>query len=74
MTIDIHALLQKNPVTKTMLKPKFGYKFLGPLNSPLEKQMLYNKRTGDIYKYYDKPKNILDKTASRYDICYELKP
>ena len=36
--------------------------------------MLYDKRTGDIYKYYDKPKNVLDKIASRHDICYELKP
>ena len=36
--------------------------------------MLYNKQTGDIYKYYDKPKNVLDKIASRHDICYELKP
>ena len=34
MTIDIHALLEKNPVTKTMLKPKFGYKYLGPYNGP----------------------------------------
>ena len=74
MTIDIHSLLEKNPVTKTMLKPKFGYKYLGPYNGPLEKQMLYNKRTGNIYKYYDKPKNVLDKIASRHDICYELKP
>ena len=74
MTIDIHALLEKNPVTKVMLKPKFDYKYLGPYNGPLEKQMLHNKRTGDIYKYYDKPKNVLDKIASRHDICYELKP
>ena len=74
MTIDIHSLLEKNPITKKMLQPKFGYKYLGPYNGPLEKQMLYNKRTGDIYKYYDKPKNILDKIASRHDICYELKP
>ena len=44
MTIDIHALLEKNPVTKAMLKPKFGYKYLGPYNGPLEKQMLYNKK------------------------------
>ena len=29
MTIDVHALLEKNPVTKKMLQPKFGYKFLG---------------------------------------------
>ena len=74
MVVDIHALLEKNPVTKAMLKPKFGYKYLGPYNGPLEKQMLYNKKTGDIYKYHDKPKNILDKIASRHDICYELKP
>ena len=74
MAIDIHSLLEKNPITKKMLQPKFGYKYLGPYNGPLEKQMLYNKRTGDIYKYYDKPKNILDKIASRHDICYELKP
>ena len=74
MTIDIHSLLEKNPITKKMLQPKFGYKYLGPYNGPLEKQMLYNKRTGDIYKYYDKPKNVLDKIASRHDIYYELKP
>ena len=74
MIIDIHVLLEKNPITKKMLQPKFGYRYLGPYNSPLEKQMMYDKRTGDIYKYYDKPKNILDKIASRHDICYELKP
>ena len=27
-----------------MLKPKFGYKYLGPYNGPLEKQMLYDKK------------------------------
>ena len=57
-----------------MLKPKFGYKYLEPYNGPLEKQMLYDKQSGEIYKYYDKPKNVLDKIASRHDICYELKP
>ena len=74
MAIDIHSLLEKNPITKKMLQPKFGYKFLGPYNGPLEKQMLYNKQDGTIYKYYNKPKNVLDKIASRHDICYELKP
>ena len=43
MTIDIHALLEKNPITKKMLQPKFGYKYLGSYN-PLDKQMLYNKQ------------------------------
>ena len=74
MVVDIHALLKKNPITKKMLQPKFGYKLLGPFNGPLEKQMLYDKQTGDIYEYYDKPKNVLDKIASRHDIFYELKP
>ena len=36
--------------------------------------MFYDKQTGDTLKYYDKPKNVLDKIASRHDICYELKP
>ena len=36
MTIDIHSLLEKNPITKKMLQPKFGYKYLGPYNGPLE--------------------------------------
>ena len=44
MVVDIHALLEKNPITKAMLKPKFGYKYLGPYNGPLEKQMLYDKK------------------------------
>ena len=71
MTIDINALLEKNPMTKKMLQPKFGYKYLGSYN-PLDKQMLYNKQTGDILKYYDKPKNILDKIASKHDTCYSV--
>ena len=71
MKIDLHALLEKNPITKTMLKPKFGYKYLGPYND-LENQLLYDKNTGDIYTYYDKPKSVLDKIASRHDTCYSV--
>ena len=44
MVVDIHSLLEKNPVTKAMLKPKFGVRYLGPYNGPLEKQMLYDKK------------------------------
>ena len=29
MTVDIHALLEKNPVTKYIVQPKLGYKNLG---------------------------------------------
>ena len=71
MTIDIHALLEKNPITKKMLQSKFGYKYLGPYNN-LDRQMLYDKQSGDILKYYDKPKNILDKIASKHDTCYSV--
>ena len=71
MTIDIHALLEKNPITKAILRPKFGYRFLGPFNN-LEEQILYDKQTGDILKYYDDPKNILDKVASKHDTCYAV--
>ena len=71
MTIDIHALLEKNPVTKYMVMPKFGYRYLGAYND-LENQLLYNKNTVDIYTYYDKLKNVLDKIASRHDTCYAI--
>ena len=70
MVVDIHSI-RKEFHHKKMLQPKFGYKYLGPYNS-LDKQMLYDKQTGDIYKYYDKPKNILDKIASRHDSCYSV--
>ena len=73
MAIDIHSLLSKNPVTRNMLKPKFGYKYLGPYNN-LNEQMLYDKQSGRVLKYYQTPKNILDEIASRHDVCYELKP
>ena len=71
MVVDIHSLLEKNPITKKMLRPKFGYKYLGPYDS-LNTQPLYDKQTGSIYKYYDKPKNILDKIASKHDTCYAV--
>ena len=71
MVVDIHALLEKNPITKAMLKPKFGYAYLGPFN-PLDSQLLYDDQTADILKYYDKPKNILDKIASKHDTCYAV--
>ena len=69
MTIDIHALLGKNPVTKGMLRPKFGYKYLGPYN-PIDQQVSYDKNSGKIYNYHVKPKNILDEIASEHDTCY----
>ena len=72
MTIDIHELLEKNPIIRNMVKPKFGYKYLGAYN-PLDEQLLYDKQTGDIYTYYDKPKNVLDKIDSRHDTYYAVR-
>ena len=39
----------------------------------LENQLLYDKQNGDIYTYYDKLKNVLDKIASRHDTCYSVR-
>ena len=61
MTIDIHSLLEKNPITKAMLKPKFGYKYLGPYNGLLEKQMLYDKKQVIFISTTTNPKIFLIK-------------
>ena len=71
MTIDIHSLLGKNPITRNVLKPKFGYKFLCPYNN-LERQIDYDKQLGTIHKIHVKPKNLLDRTAMLHDICYAI--
>ena len=71
MTIDIHSILGKNPMTRNVLKPKFGYKYCGPYNN-LDKQIDYNKTTGQIYKIHDKPKNKTDEICMKHDICYSI--
>ena len=71
MTIDIHSLLGKNPITRNILKPKFGYRYCGPFNK-LDNQVNYNKNTGEIYKIYDKPKNKTDEVCMNHDICYSI--
>ena len=38
----------------------------------MNNQLLSDKQTGDILKYYDKPKNISDKIASKHDTCYSV--
>ena len=45
---------------------------MGPFNN-LNTQLLYDKQTGDILKYHDKPKKILDKIASKHDTCYAVR-
>ena len=71
MTIDIHSILGKNIITRNVLKPKFGYKYCGPYNN-LDKQIDYNKTTGQIYKIHEKPKNKTDEICMNHDICYSI--
>ena len=71
MTIDIHSILGKNIITRNILKPKFGYKYCGPYNN-LDKQIDYNKTTGQIYKIHEKPKNKTDEICMKHDICYSI--
>ena len=72
MVIDLHSLFEKNLIARNMLEPKLGYKFLDPYNA-LDRQLLYDKQTGDILEYNEKPKNILDKIASKHDTCYAVR-
>ena len=71
MTIDIHSILGKNPITRSVLKPKFGYRYCGPYNN-LDKQVDYNETTGRIYKIRDKPKNKTDEICMKHAICYSI--
>ena len=71
MTIDIHSLLGKNPITRNILKPKFGYRYCGPYNN-LDKQVDYNKSTRKIFKINDQPKNKTDEVCMNHDICYSI--
>ena len=57
MIIDIHSILSNNPITRNVLKPKFGYNFLGPYN-PLDNQIDYDKRLGTIHKIRVKPMEL----------------
>ena len=57
-------------------RPKAGftpskYKYMGPYN-PLEKQLEYDKNTGEVTKWYVQPYNKLDEIAARHDICYDM--
>ena len=71
MVIDIHSILGKNIITRNILKPKFKYKYCGPYNN-LDKQIDYNKTTGQIYKIHEQPKNKTDEICMKHDICYSI--
>ena len=71
--LDIHRLIGKLP-----LRPEKGfaapsYNYLGPYN-PLDKQVSFNKQTGDIQKIHVLPQNALVRIAMHHDICYTVNP
>ena len=68
--LDIHKAIGKLPKPKSGWTPS-KYKYLGPYN-PLEKQLEYNKSTGEVTKWYVQPYNKVDEIAARHDICYDM--
>ena len=47
------------------------YKYMGPYN-PLEKQLEYDKNTGEVTKWHVKPYNRVDEIVAIHDICYDM--
>ena len=44
---------------------------MGPYN-PLEKQLEYDKNTGEITKWHVQPYNKVDGIAAYHEICYDM--
>lgn len=44
---------------------------MGPYN-PLEKQLEYDKNTGEITKWHVQPYNKVDGIAAYHEICYDI--
>ena len=70
--IDIHKMIGKIPRPKSGWVPG-DYKYLGPYN-PLDSQVTFDEKTGEIQKIHTQPKNKLDEIAMKHDICYTVNP
>ena len=68
--IDIHKLIGKLPRPKAGFTPS-KYKYMGPYN-PLDKQLEYDKDTGEVTKWHVQPYNKVDEIAAHHDICYDM--
>ena len=68
--LDIHKWIGKLPKPKAGWTPS-DYKYMGPFN-PLDKQLEYNPKTGDVLRWYVMPKNKVDEIAAYHDICYDM--
>ena len=78
MTIDIHKLITRNPITKNLLKPwgsnkqkTIFNKYTGPGN-PVEKHVDFHPLTGQIYKVNDPPSSNNDRCSMFHNIKYTV--
>ena len=68
--VDIHSLIGKIPHPKAGWTPS-KYKVMGPFN-PLEKQLEYDKETGQITTFKVEPYNEVDRIAAQHDADYSI--
>ena len=68
--IDIHKMIGKLPRPKAGWTPS-KYKYMGAYN-PLDKQLEYDKNTGEVTKWYVQPYNKVDEISAHHDICYDM--
>ena len=68
--IDIHKWIGKLPRPKAGFTPG-KYKYMGAYN-PLEKQLRYNPKTGEVLEWKVKPYNKVDEISAYHDICYDM--
>ena len=68
--VDIHKMICKIPRPKAGFTPS-KYKYMGPYN-PLDKQLEYDKETGQITKWHIQPLNKVDEISAARDVCYSM--
>ena len=68
--LDIHKWIGKLPKPKAGWTPS-DYKYMGPYN-PLDKQLEYDRNTGEVTKWHVQPYNKVDEIAAHHDICYDM--
>ena len=68
--VDIHKAIGKLPKPqKGWTLP--GHNYTGPYN-PLEKQVRWDPKTGDILEIYQQPTGIIDAIAMQHDVDYSI--
>ena len=68
--LDIHKMIGKIPNPKSGWTPG-NYKFMGPYN-PLQDQLKYDPKTGEVLEWKIKPYNKVYEIANHHDICYDM--